>query len=343
MKKIITISALALLLVFVSCSDKKETPTEKAEQTETTETATQETTAREQTEESNKTVIKLNLKKGDTYSITMKKDEKISMELEGENKWGKQLSEMTYNFLVDDVDESGNITAKIKITRIKKTIESSEGDAQSFDSEKSGKTDDTPDTQSLKSIVGKQYSFTITPFGQVIEVKGTEKMIKSILKGIDLDEKILKVIEMGLRQEFGPEQIIAFYEKLFNYLNEQPRKVGDKWQKVYDINAGINLKATTNYVIDKITDDKIYIKMNSKLKNPAGKQRRENEQVILTSEVNGEQSGDIIVDRNTGFFIKNKVKQVIRAKETQEEKESKKTMTLKTTKTSTYTITTVKK
>ncbi len=92
MKKIITISALALLLVFVSCSDKKETPTEKAEKTETTETTTQETTAQEQTEESNKTVIKLNLKKGDTYSITMKKDEKISMELEGENKWGKQLS-----------------------------------------------------------------------------------------------------------------------------------------------------------------------------------------------------------------------------------------------------------
>ncbi len=343
MKNLLTILVIITLLGAVSCEDKKETPKDMPEQAEKTEITPQSETDGNNADESNKIVIKLNLQKGDVYNINMSNEEKIIMELGDEEKWGKQSSLMSYDFEVKNVDDAGNITADIKIVRIKKAVESSEGGAQSFDSDKSNNSGDSPDIQSLKNIVGQQYSITITPYGQVTEVKGTEKMIKNIMKGIDVDEKVLKVIEMGLRQEFGAEKIISFYEKLFNYLNEKSRQVGDKWQKVYDINTGVLLKATTNYKIEKITDDKIFIKMNSKLRNPAGKQQRENEQIILTSDVSGSQSGDMVIDRKTGFFIKNKVNQTIRAKETQTEKESKKTMTLTTTKNVTYTITSTKK
>ena len=237
---------------------------------------------------------------------------------------------------------AGNFTADIVIKRIQKELDAGNGNKQYFDSKsKADKSADIPpDIKSLRSLIGKKYSITITPLGKVTDVKGTDKMISSVIKDVDADEKTNNLLRMALMQEFGGDNVAHFYEKLFNYIDGNPHKQGDKWEKVYDINIGVMLKVISDYQLTSTEGNQLTIKFKSKLKDVSGRKSREIEGYIISMDVKGEQSGTIIINKNNGLLSKSVVTQKIYASETRSLKSDKtQSQTMKTTKIAKYSIT----
>lgn len=345
MQKYLSILFVVLTVLLVSCSADKQNPQEK----ETTnkdvaiESKTNDKLASENQSESTFD-FKLILKKGDNYYITVTNDEKITND-NGQQKMSvRQINKISYNFDITDIDDYGNYNVKIKIKNVQKSLEVSNGKKVEFNSNSPKGENETADIKSLRSLIGKTYFLTLTPYGKVIEVKGNDKLMGDVVKESGVDDKTKDALKMALSQEFGSESIIRYYERIFNYIDGNRHKVGDKWQKVYDINIGLPLKVVSHYSLTNATNDNFVISMDAKLRNPAGKQKQEVQNFIVTSDISGKQSGKILLDRTTGFLSKNTVNQEINAVETRTLKDDKtKKQTLKTNKTAKYIFQVTKK
>jgi hypothetical protein len=344
MKNILTSVLIVLSLFIASCSGDKETPksNEKPEQSKSNATSTKNNNIAQKETSDVGFMFKISLKKGANFAISVKNDEEITQELAGQKQSVKQTNQINYDFKVKSVDEFGNFTADITIRRIQKELDAGNGNKQYFDSgiKDDNNSDVPPDIKSLKSLIGKKYSITLTPLGKVTDVKGTDKMINSIIKKVDADEKTNNLLRMALMQEFGGDNVAHFYEKLFNYIDGNTHKQGDKWEKVYDINIGVMLKVISDYQLTNISDNTLTIKLKSKLKDVTGKKNREIEGYIISMDVKGEQEGTIKINKNNGFISQNTVTQRIYASETRAMKSDKsQRQTMKTTKKAKYTIT----
>ena len=344
MKNILTSVLIVLSLFIASCSGDKETPksNEKPEQSKSNATSTKNNNIAQKETPDVGFMFKISLKKGANFAISVKNDEEITQELAGQKQSVKQTNQINYDFKVKSVDEFGNFTADITIRRIQKELDAGNGNKQYFDSKikDDNNSDVPPDIKSLKSLIGKKYSITLTPLGKVTDVKGTDKMINSIIKKVDADEKTNNLLRMALMQEFGGDNVAHFYEKLFNYIDGNTHKQGDKWEKVYDINIGVMLKVISDYQLTNISDNTLTIKLKSKLKDVTGKKNREIEGYIISMDVKGEQEGTIKINKNNGFISQNTVTQRIYASETRAMKSDKsQRQTMKTTKKAKYTIT----
>ncbi len=345
MKKYLSILFVVLTVLLVSCSSDKQNPQEK--ETTNNDAATESKTNNKIASENqgkNTFDFKLILQKGDNYYITVTNDEKITND-NGQHKISaRQINKISYNFNIVDIDEYGNYNVKIKIENVQKSLEVSTGQKIEFNSNSPKGKNETADIKSLRSLIGKTYSLTLTSYGKVIEVMGNDKLMRDVVKESGVDEKTKDALKMALSQEFGSESIIRYYERIFNYIDGNRHKVGDKWQKVYDINIGLPLKVVSHYSLTNVSNDNFAIFMDAKLNNPAGKQKQEVQNFIITSDISGQQSGEILLDRITGFLSKNTVNQEINAVETRTLKNDKtKKQTLRTNKTAKYIFQVTKK
>ena len=201
-----------------------------------------------------------------------------------------------------------------------------------------------PNVKILMDIIGKSYQIDFTPFGRVTATHGTEKMMKDLMAGIKEKDDIKKMLEMAVRQEFGPEKLADFFEKLTNYTDSVQRKSGDKWTKEYSIESGINLTVKTIYEIVEINQQAVKVKLKSKLIDKNKDKEQVSGDVVAKISVTGEQEGYILIDAVTGFVNKSEVNQKIYVNETRSKKDDpKQSMTMKTTKDAHFTITATKK
>lgn len=290
------------------------------------------------------TNVFLNLNKGDKFDLLVSSEEKLTQELGEMKQTIKQLNSINYDCEVLDAINN-SFTIKVKYDRIIKEIDAGQAGKESFDSKKTKTGKDTPpQLKVLNNMVGQSYTVTLDRLGKVSSVKGTEKIIKASLANITEDAKILELLEASLNQEFGSNKLGDYYEKLFNFTDSIPHKVGDKWKKEYSIFSGLELFVSTQYELVSITPEKATIKTNSKITDKLEKKTQTVDNIIISAEVKGNQSGTIEIDKKTGFIIKSVINQNLSAKETRTQKDSvKNTITMITRKDAKYTITSTPK
>ena len=337
MKKIFNTIIVVLTVLLISCGSEKDTPKQQDTTSNTKEMKTEASNKNVTEKKEEAFDFKIKLQKGDKYSISVTNDEKISNDNGTQKATAEQTNFINYDFNVSDIDEFGNYIINVKIRHIKKGLEISNGQKVEFNSKSEKKEDETPDITSLRSLIGKGYTLTLTPDGKVIDVKGAENIINSVVEEVGADEKTNKALKIALSQEFSATSITRYYERIFNYIDGNQHKLNSKWQKVYDINIGVPLKVISNYTLKNVSDDKLTVTMVAKLKNIAGKRKEEIQNIIVTSDINGNQSGTIIINRKTGFLVHSVINQKINAYETRTMKDDKsKSETLKTSKSAKY-------
>lgn len=126
---------------------------------------------------------------------------------------------------VDGIDEKGNATLKTKTDRRKLKIKGQQGDYE-FDS-KSTERDTTSAigggvTPLLERLTGSEYEVSVSPRGEVVEVKGFAELVADLLKdnpfgqftGAAADNKSARLNE----------------QDTFLVLSEKPVKPGDTWE-----------------------------------------------------------------------------------------------------------------
>jgi len=328
---------------FISCNKSNKPAAEPAKQVAQPQISQPASTGRGSLINSDGSVtLKLNVSKGEKYDMEMISDQRIAQEMQGQKQEVFQKMGFVYNYIIEDVDLQGNMTTKIIYNSIYQEVDGGSGKI-TFDSKNPPKVE-SPQTKILMCLVGKGFIVKQTPMGKVLDVKGTEDIIKSLVKKMELkDPEQEKQLTASLSDQFGSDRMSEMVEKLTNFYDGAPKKVGDKWKKDYNSSGEFNMQFSSEYTVKEIKVNSIVIDISSKLQTDPKSKPTEYGNALVKYSLKGTQKGTIEIDAKSGMIMNTNVYQKLTGKISSMQSEKEKEVTVPMTIETTNTIKTTKK
>ncbi len=255
-----------------------------------------------------KILLRYNLQEGQTYSLRMNMEQKISQTLMGQEIAVNQTLGLDVHYDVQDVDNRGNMTAQVVIDALRYRMESPMGNIE-YDSQKPAAAD--PTAQIFGALVGAGFTMKISPTGEVLEVSGVQEMVEDILGRLDTlgasRDQLMQTLGQWL-DEKGLAQITGLNTAVYP---DYPIAVGESWSK--EISGGgmgvMALSINNTWTLRSCQGGACTIEVRSTAQSAAGAAPVEMMGIQVSYDIAGDQSGTIQVDRTTGWIIHADLKQ----------------------------------
>lgn len=146
--------------------------------------------------------------------------------------------------------------------------------------------------KAVKSVVGKKFNITISNTGELKEITGYDKVVSSLgkKKGGDM----FGAQESLLVQQLDESEISTTIRGIFDVLPEKPVIVGDTWTKEYNIEDEMApYKIQTTYTLKEINADTYKIFSESTLSS--------DKKAKSIAKVSGNGTGDILLSKTDHF------------------------------------------
>ena len=144
----------------------------------------------------------------------------------------------------------------------------------------------------FSSLVNKPFIIKVDAEGKVLEVSGFEKIINDMIDSLPGDESVKEQARASMKDQFNEQSIKDNFAQVFTIFPNKEVKVGDSWEKSYNTGGKMGAKFTSNYTVKDIDGDHVTLSTDTKI-SPTGSD----------SEVEGKQTGTILVDSKTGLMI----------------------------------------
>lgn len=319
MKKLLGFISVITIFALISCSNETSKPADKANQGQKSESQVTSTTSPSigLINKDGSVSIKMNMKKGDKFEMTMSQSQIITQTIKGQQQTMRQNNSFSYAYLIEEVDAQQNIFTKISYSQIYQEVDAGVGGKQVFDTKTIKKDDKNPQAQILGSLIGKSFTVKQSPYGKVTSVTGIDEIIQNVVASLKPDEKMKlddqtkKAITAALKEEFGGKKLTDMYEKTLNFYDSIPKKVGDKWNRKYTIQAGFTVNYVTDYTLKAINKDEIELEMVSKIKTDAKPKPSRMGPVSVIYNVSGDQKGSLFIDAISGALKRSEINQKI--------------------------------
>lgn len=144
----------------------------------------------------------------------------------------------------------------------------------------------------ISGIVGKKFIIKVDEEGKVLEVTGFDKILTDMVDSMGVDENVRQQVTASLKDQFNDQSIKDQFAQVFTIFPNKEIKVGDSWEKSYNTSGKMGATFTTTYTAKEIEGDHVTLAAKTKISsNKDG------------GEITGTQTGNIIVDSNTGLMI----------------------------------------
>ena len=144
----------------------------------------------------------------------------------------------------------------------------------------------------FSSLVNKPFIIKVDAEGKVLEVSGFEKIINDMIDSLPGDESVKEQARASMKDQFNEQSMKDNFAQVFTIFPNKEVKVGDSWEKSYNTGGKMGAKFSTIYTVKDIEGDHVTLSTDTKI-SPAGSE----------SEVEGKQTGNILVDSKTGLMI----------------------------------------
>jgi hypothetical protein len=218
------------------------------------------------------------LKEGQQYSLSIKTNQTISMEMQGQTMVLKQNSEITQDLLVKKVDENMNFTLDITYKKMKLN-QNAMGMDISFDSEKPDESGNPMAKQvgeALNKIVGTTVTTEMDRFGNAIRNNISEVMA---------DNQSVSGIETGMLNVYPDKKI----------------KIGDTWEVSVKPDPQSDFVIVSVYKLDEIKGKHAQISFAGVI---SGSEMRGQKATIQ-----GTMTGKTQIELSTGWVISSSINQ----------------------------------
>lgn len=244
--------------------------------------------------------LKLNFKPGDKYMYSTQVNQKVSSF--GVNADQTLLMEMIYAYAGE---EGANKKLDIIYDHVMIKILSPMGQT-TYDSKGTEKKDGS--LAFMDSLIGKSFSISIAPNGDITKVEGLGNVIGSIAQNADAGTK------EALNSQFSDTAIRLMMQNSFDLYPGKKVKVGEQWGKKTTMSfSGINVNVENTYTLKSVEGDRATVAVLSAMNLPktdmgsaAG--------VPMQMEMSGKQEGTMEVEQSTGRIISGKTTQTINGK-----------------------------
>ena len=239
-----------------------------------------------------KTDIRLNLKKGDVYSMNMKMANVIDQEMMGTKIEANQEVTTETEIRVADVLPNGNYIIEQTYKRLTLSMNTN-GQEMSYDTDAE---DASSPLASLKSLKDATIKYELTPKGDISDIRG----LNEIIGGMSPSQA--KMISG-----------IADKDKMsstFSYIPKEKVAPGDSYTKSIKIKEVMGIAVDTKYTVESITSDEAVIALSSDMTFSPDKPVEQGGMTMRTKG-KGTQTGTYRIDLSSGMPKNAKTRQDI--------------------------------
>lgn len=144
----------------------------------------------------------------------------------------------------------------------------------------------------IAGMVGKAFIIKVDEGGKVLEVTGFERIINDMVDSMGMDESVKMQVVASMKEQFNDQSLKDQFAQVFTIFPNKEIKVGDSWEKDYSTSGKMAAKYTTTYTAKEIEGDHITLIAKTKIGSNSENQ-----------EIDGTQTGNIIVDSKTGLIV----------------------------------------
>lgn len=251
-----------------------------------------------------KTELKFDLKKGETYTLRTATKSKLTLQIQGEPQLISQNSEVDFKFKVKNIEPDGNAYI---LVRFNKFIFNQQGNTKTIDYNSTKKTEDLQiETLGFTALAGKTFEISLSPVGEVKIIKGVYDIINETMEQINIQEESLKEnIKNNLISQYGNEALKEMLENLLKFRPDIQLAVGESWDKKTIQLRGTPMEIDSRFTLKENTAEIATIAVASTIKSKEGTQNNEN----MNYSFSGKQTGEIQIDKDTGWIILSTINQ----------------------------------
>ncbi len=240
-------------------------------------------------------LLKFNLEKGKGYDYEMVWD--MSTKAGGQET--KISIDCLYSMNVTANDGSvKTVTSAYKA--VKMNIDAM-GMNIDIDSDKPVKDNGTPGEKDplgamnkvFSSMVGKPFVIKVDEEGKVLEVIGFDKIVSDMVDSIGGDESTKAQVMASMKDQFNEQSIKDNFAQMFTIFPNKEVKVGDTWDKTHSTGGKMPAKFNTTYTVKEIEGDHVTLAAKTKIGSSGEGDMQ----------IDGTQTGNIIVDSKTGLMV----------------------------------------
>ncbi len=144
----------------------------------------------------------------------------------------------------------------------------------------------------MTGLVGKKFIIKVDEEGKVLAVEGFEKILTDMVDSMGVNDNIKAQVMASLKDQYSNQSIKDQFAQIFTIFPNKEIKVGDTWEKIYSTGGKMAAKFTTNYTVKNIEGDHVTLVADTKISSTDDNMN-----------LQGTQSGNIIVDSKTGLMI----------------------------------------
>jgi len=245
----------------------------------------------------NKTIdISLKLDVNDEYQINQNVTQNIELTING----SKQATETKINsIIVLKVEEKKNTIYILNYEYSELGMSITNPNYQYEFSSKNNNSNDAFSSL-LSKIIGLKFQFKLSNKGRVIDCKGIEVYIDSLMKSLNIPENQQLQLKTQLVQYYGQETIKNTIDPFMFIYPEKPVNIDDTWNNQYINRSSIPFEYNNNYQLSQSNSEKIVIIGNSEINTI-------NENVFGTEknyQLSGKQIINIELNTETNFITK---------------------------------------
>jgi hypothetical protein len=250
----------------------------------------------------NKIVLKFNLEPNTSYLSTTEMNQTITQKISNNEQKMIQEMLMTWQYDVLDKDSSGSLEIDLTYKRVK-TVQDFGQRKIEYDSDNPPDTLD-PSMRAMESLVGDQLTMRISPDGKVTGLKGISEMQQKMIEAMDIPDSLQQsVYTNDLKKQFGEDAIRQSIEQIIGFYPSKPVRVGDSWKSGMDKSGGFPMRIESNYTLKSRVAGVDSIDVSSQIKNNPENNVVKMGAVSMTYNIDGNQTGTILVEENTGLPI----------------------------------------
>jgi hypothetical protein len=242
------------------------------------------------------TTFKFNLEKGKTYDygIVWDMDQKIS------NQDTKISLGGIYSVEVKEEKEGiKNLTGMYKSFRLYMKMAglemdiNSEKPAEAVGEEDAKKNPAEMMSKIFSAIVGKSFNMQVNEEGNVLSVSGFDEIVNGLVDSVSANENMKMQIRASLKDQFNEQAVKDQFAQIFTIFPNKKVKVGDSWEKHFQVGGKMPAKFSTAYTVKHVEGNQVTLSAKSNISS-AGEGE---------IQVNGDQTGTLLVNGETGLVL----------------------------------------
>lgn len=240
-------------------------------------------------------LLRFNLQKGTTYSMTMDMTTGVDQSMMGQNIKIDQKVKLVLNWKVLDVTPEKHFLIEYSIEKISLNMNVNGQDVV-LDSDNPDQNN--PGAEALKNLKDLKFQAEMTDMGKVVKITGLEALAAKFAGNQTLAQSL---------QMFSSEQSMeSFFGQTFNYFPEKEVGIGDKWTASINLASIMNMAINMDFEVADVKDDQVILNVNSSTKADT---QIEQSGMKIQVKLDGTQTGTMTINPKDGWIDQSNLNQ----------------------------------